>query len=281
MNSLKFLPNLKIFISAYIVLLWLTVDISLVYSEEMSVDAIVHNTNRTSYYQGKDGRAQVKMTITDKQGRERQRRFTILRRDMEPNREQSADFTGDQKFYVYFHRPADVNKTVFLVWKHPGKDDDRWLYLPALDLVNRIAAGDERTSFVGSHFFYEDVSGRSPDEDDHELIETTDNYYVLKNTPKEPDSVEFSYYKAWIHRKTFIPIKVEYYGKTGEKYRIAQALKVDTIQGFPTVMKAQMEDLRSGGKTTIDYSKVEYNLSLPEDIFTERYLRNPPRKYLR
>ena len=167
------------------------------------------------------------------------------------------------------------------LWKHPEKDDDRWLYLPALDLVNRIAASDERTSFVGSHFFYEDVSGRSPEEDVHELIESTDNYYVVKNTPKKPDSVEFSYYKAWIHRQSFIPVKVEYYDKNGGKYRIAQALKVETIQGYPTVMQSQMEDLRSGGKTTIDYSKVEYNIGLPDDIFTERYLRNPPRKYLR
>lgn len=252
-----------------------------VFADEISVDTIVYNANRTSYYQGKDGRAQVEMTIIDKQGRERQRRFTILRRDMEPEGEPSADFTDEQKFYVYFHRPSDVNKTVFLVWKHPGKDDDRWLYLPALDLVNRIAAGDERTSFVGSHFLYEDVSGRGPEEDVHELAETTDNFYVLKNTPKEPDSVDFSYYKAWIHRQTFIPVKVEYYDKDGKKYRIAQALKVDTIKGYPTVMKAQMEDLRSGGKTTIDYSNVEYDLDLPDEIFTERYLRNPPRKYLR
>ena len=255
--------------------------LSAVFAEEISIDTIVHKANRTSYYQGKDGRAQVEMTIVDNQGRKRHRRFSILRRDMEPVDEQSDEYTGEQKFYVYFHRPADVNKTVFLVWKHPDKDDDRWLYLPALDLVNRIAASDERTSFVGSHFFYEDVSGRSPEEDVHELIETTDNYYVLKNTPKNPNSVEFSYYKAWIHRQTFIPVKIEYYDKNGKKYRIAQALKVETIQEYPTVMTAQMEDLRSGGKTTIQYSQVSYNLSLPENIFTERYLRNPPRKYLR
>ncbi len=30
----------------------------------------------------------------------------------------------------------------------------------------------------------------------------------------------------------------------------------------------------------MDYSDVKYNLDLPEDIFTERYLRQPP-QYLR
>ena len=129
----------------------------------------------------------VKMTITDDQGREREREFTILRRDAD-------DTDREQKFYVYFHQPADVRDMVFMVWKHVGADDDRWLYLPALDVIKRIAASDERTSFVGSNFFYEDVSGRGIEEDNHELVETTDVYYVLKNTPKDPGAVEFDSY---------------------------------------------------------------------------------------
>src|SRR5690606_38275237 len=105
---------------------------------------------------------------------------------------ENGAYRSEQKFYVYFTRPADVNKMGFLVWKKLDTDDDRWLYLPALDLVKRIAASDKRTSFVGSDFYYEDVSGRDIDEDHHELIDTTDNYYVLKNTPRNPSSVEFA-----------------------------------------------------------------------------------------
>jgi outer membrane lipoprotein-sorting protein len=152
--------------------------------------------------------------------------------------------------------------------------------LPALDLVKRIAATDKRTSFVGSDFFYEDVSGRSITEDTHELLETTKNYYVLKNTPKHPESVEFSYFKMWIHRQTFIPVKTEYYNKQKEKYRVYEALKVDTIQGYPTVTKSRMKDLRTKGETVIEYSNVQYNIDLPDNIFSERYLRRAPKKYL-
>ncbi|HOQ91278.1 MAG TPA: outer membrane lipoprotein-sorting protein, partial [Candidatus Hydrogenedentes bacterium] len=50
-----------------------------------SVDEIVKKTNHVAYYQGKDGRARVKMTITDKQGNTREREFTILRRNMDEN----------------------------------------------------------------------------------------------------------------------------------------------------------------------------------------------------
>lgn len=247
-----------------------------------SVDEIVQRVNHVSYYQGKDGRAQVQMVITDSQGRQRQRSFTILRRD-DPDSEVIAGraYLGNQEFYVYFHRPADVNKMVFMVHKKLNGDDDRWLYLPALDLVKRIAASDKRTSFVGSDYYYEDVSGRSIDADKHELLRTTDNYYVLRHTPKDPASVEFAYYDMYVHKQTFIPVQTEYYDTNGKKYRVAKVLKVETIQGKPTVTEASMENLNTGSKTVMRYSHVSYDIGLPKDIFTERYLRTPPMKYLR
>ncbi|PQA89524.1 outer membrane lipoprotein-sorting protein [Hyphococcus luteus] len=239
------------------------------------VQEIVDKASAAAYYQGEDGRAKVHMSIKDSQERERTRDFVILRKDIG-----DVD-NGEQRFYVFFERPADVNKTAFLVWKQPHADDDRWLYLPALDLVKRIAPSDERTSFVGSHFFYEDVSGRNPDEDNHVLEEETDDYYVVRSTPKDASDVEFSSYKNWIHKASFIPVKTEYYDENGEAYRTYTALGVETIDGHPTVVKSSMADERIGGVTEMTYSEVAYDTGLPEDIFTERYLRNPPRRELR
>ncbi len=243
-------------------------------AQAMDVNEIVKKANHSAYYQGDDGRARVKMEIIDKQGRKRSRDFIILRKDI-------GEDDKEQKFYIYFKRPADVNKTAFMVWKHVGKDDDRWLYLPALDLVKRIAASDERTSFVGSDFFYEDVSGRNPIEDKHELLETTDNYYIVKSVPKKPELVEFSYYKSYIHKSSFIPVKIEFFDKNGKKYREGSVEAVDTIQGYPTVTKGRMKDLRSGSQTVLSYSSVKYNVNLPENIFTERYLRQAPMDYIK
>ncbi len=243
------------------------------------VAEIVDRANRVAYYQGKDGRAQVSMEITDSQGRSRNRVLVILRKDGS----EDPAAAGDQKFYVYFLRPADVNKMAFLVWKNSerGKDDDRWLYLPALDLVKRIAGAEKRTSFVGSDFFYEDVSGRGIEEDTHELERTTDDYYVVKSTPRDPGSVEFAYYTNWIHRESFIPVRTEYFDKNGEKYREYTALGVETIEGYPTVTRSSMKSLKTGSETVMSYTGVAYDIGLPDGIFTERYLRNPPREYLR
>jgi outer membrane lipoprotein-sorting protein len=241
--------------------------------KSLTADEIVNRANLVAYYAGKDGRAEVEMTITDREGRTRERLMTILRKNVAEG--------GDQKFYVYFKRPADVRNMTYLVWKHVGKDDDRWLYQPALDLVKRIAASDKRTSFVGTNFVYEDVSGRGVEEDTHELLRTEKKAYVVRNTPKDPRGLEFSYYDIWIDKDTFMPMKAEYYNKEGKKYRVIEALEVKEIQGHPTVMRSRASDLGSGGNTVAVFSNVKYDIGLPDDIFTERYLRRAPRKWLK
>lgn len=235
-----------------------------------TADEIIAKANLTAYYGGDDGRAEVNMTITDSQGRKRTRQFVILRKDKQDG--------ADQFFYVYFKKPSDVRKMVFMVHKHVDRDDDRWLYLPALDLVKRIAASDKRTSFVGSNFFYEDVSGRGITEDSHELVETTDTAFVIKNTPKKPGEVEFSSYTVWIDKNTFMPVKAEYLDKGGRKYREVEALDVQVIDGHPTVTKSRVRDLETGGETVSVFSNIKYDIGLKENIFTERYLRRAPRQ---
>lgn len=244
-----------------------------------NVQDIVRKTEQVAYYQGQDGQARVTMKIIDAKGRERRRVMSILRADGEA--ENTAQGTLTQKYYVYLHYPSDVKDTVLMVWKNGTSDDDRWLYLPALDLVKRIAAGDKRTSFLGSDFFYEDISGRNMDEDSHELVEVTDNYYVVRNTPKDPDGVEFSRFEMWIHRGSHLPVKVEFFDRQDTRYRVYEALKVEQIQGNPTVVESRMRDLRTNTETTLEFSKVKYDMGIPDSVFTERHLRNPPRQYLR
>ncbi len=248
-----------------------------------SVDEIVSQANIMAYYQGRDGKSTVSMKITDKNDNVRTREFIILRKNDQPG--------GDQKYFVYFLQPPDVRKMVFMVHKHVAadKDDDRWLYLPSLDLVNRIAASDKRTSFVGSDFLYEDVSGRGLEEDRHELIEVTDESFVVKNVPKNPESVEFAYFTVTIDRTTYMPMKMEYFDKHDKLYRTIESRTVKNIKAeedgeeveYPTVTESVVKDLRTGSTTEMIFSKVQYNIGIEDSIFTERYLRRPPREAMR
>tara|TARA_R110002060_G_scaffold20615_2_gene28078 strand:+ start:156 stop:1019 length:864 start_codon:yes stop_codon:yes gene_type:complete len=243
-------------------------------TQSVNVDEIVREAEKAAYYSGEDGIADARMLIIDAQGRKQMRQFTILRRDITDN--------GDQQMMVFFSRPSDVRDTVFRVEKHADlkKDDDRWLYMPALDLVKRISAGDKRTSFVGSHFFYEDVSGRTVSEDNFELIEENKKYYVLKGVPLDKSTVEFDYYSVTIDKKSFLPILINFYKESDDNYRRVEAVEIQDVQGFPTVVRSKVSDLKTGGYTLMEFRNIKYNVGLDDDVFSERSLRNPPRRWL-
>lgn len=247
--------------------------VSNVLAQTPTVDQVVARANLAAYYAGNDGMSDVKMTITDAQGRSRSREFRIMRFDVQDG--------GMQKFYVYFYKPTDVAQMVYMVWKNIGKDDDRWLYLPAMDLVSRVAASDKRSSFVGSHFVYEDVSGRGIQADAHEIVEETDASYELKNIPLDKTGVEFAYYYVWVRKPDFLPVKSEYYNVKDELIRSIEALEVQDIQGHPTVVKSVVKDFDRGGQTEMNFSNVRYDAGLDEGLFEERYLRRPAMNWLK
>jgi hypothetical protein len=210
--------------------------------------------------------------MTDKKGRTREREFWMLRTDV-------ADM-GDQNYYTYFTRPADVRKTGFLVHKHADGADDRWLYVPAVDLVKRIAADDRRASFMGSDFTYEDVSGRLPALDDHEFLADEelggDTMTVVKSTPKDPKTADYAWRKTWVHPETKLPMQEEYFDKQGELVRRFEVTGVLTVDGFPTAVERTMTDIEGGHSTTITFADVSYKVPLKPGQYTERILKNPP-----
>ncbi len=139
------------------------------------------------------------MRLINKDGKERARKLTILRKDIKEG--------GEQRYYIHFSEPGDLRDTAFMVWKNIGKDDDRWLFIPAVRMVKRIAANDKRSSFVGSDFNYEDVSGREVGEDKHEYVKD-DNFngnpvFMIKSIPKG-NVTEYSYVLRWIDKATFL-----------------------------------------------------------------------------
>ena len=101
---------------------------------------------------GRDSRAEVRMRLFDRHGRVRERAMTLLAL-------RGAGGQGDRTL-VRFTYPNDIRNTAFLVWEHPDADDERFLYLPALGRVRRIAGEEKQESFVGSDLSYEDIGGR-------------------------------------------------------------------------------------------------------------------------
>ena len=221
------------------------------------------------YAAGRDMRVRVSMVLINQQGGERKRELTMLRKNMGSG--------GEQRYYIYFHAPPDVKGMTFLVWKYPTKDDDRWIFIPAIKLVRRIAASDRRSSFVGSDFMYEDISGRDVSDETDTLLrsETLEGRpcYVLESRPVA--SADYARRVSWIDSERWIPLKEEYFDGRGQKIRSFSADRVEEIGGHWTVTRRTMRTLQTGQRTEVTFQDVSYDRGLPDNLFTERALREP------
>lgn len=244
-------------------------------AETPDARAIVENSLRAFYYAGQDMKAHVSMSLVNPQGKTRSRRMTLLRRNQGER--------GDQKYYIFFHEPSEVKGTAFLVWKYPAKEDDRWIFIPSVNLVKRIAANDKRSSFVGSDFTYEDVSGRDAGDETHSLrgVEELDGRtcYVVESVPKSP--ADYARRTSWIDQEHYLPLKEEYVDARGVTTRVFTADEVAQVGGHWTVTKRTMKNLQTGHRTEVVFTDVAYDVGLNDDLFSERYLRQPPMGVLR
>ena len=241
----------------------------------LTAEKIIAKSRLAFYYAGKDMKAKVLMGLINKEGRKRIRDLVMLRKN-----EQEG---GNQKYFMYFYKPADVRGLTFMVYKYPNRDDDRWLFIPAINLVKRIAANDKYSSFVGSDFSYEDISGRKPTEDTHTLLRQEKlngkDCFVIKSIPKETSV--YTKRISWIDKKTYLPLKEKFYDKQNELYRVFEALEIKNIDGFPTITRRVMRNVKTGHRTEVTFQDVQYNLGIEDNIFSERYLRRPPLKWIR
>jgi len=236
--------------------------------------SLVRQSQAAFHYAGIDLKARVKMTLLTKEGQQRLRDLMMLRKN---------EAGGNQRYFLYFHGPADVRGTVLMVYKYPNQEDDRWLFIPALNLVQRVAARDSRSSFVGSDFSYEDVSGRDVEADTHKVLRAealeSRQTVVIESVPTR--EADYAKKLSWIEQVTFLPLKEEYYDVQGALYKVFTADEIRDVQGLPTVTKRTMTNVKTGHKTEVVFENVAYNVGLGEDIFTERALRKPPEKWLR
>ncbi len=249
--------------------------------EKLTATEIVDRSQAAFYSAGADMKAKVVMDLITDSGNRRTRVLTMLRRN------DSRD--KNQKYFLFFHEPGDVRGTAFLVWKYPDRDSDRWIFIPAVNMVRRIAAKDSRSSFVGSDFSYEDVSGRNVGADTHTLVREEklgdSDCYVIQSVPKT--GADYTKKLSWIDKRTLLPLKEEYYDAQNELARVFTADKIEMVgatpgkSGYSTVTKRTMKNVKSGHRTEVTFLDVTYDIGIEERVFTQPSLENPPAKWVR
>ncbi|WP_205739240.1 outer membrane lipoprotein-sorting protein [Halocella sp. SP3-1] len=190
------------------------------------------------------------------------------------------------KMVMVFHEPASVKNTRFLQIENKDRDDDQWIYLPALQRVRRISSSQGGDSFMGSDFTYDDMESRKIDDFTYKLLKeeklTKYECYVVEAIPKNPEEEQYQKTISWISKEHYIPLKVEMYDKDSGKLIKLMTVeeKIEKINGIWTVFSTTMEDLESGHKTQLYIKQnkgnylLEYNKEISDRRFTQQFLKN-------
>ena len=252
-------------------------------AQAASAEEIMELSLRAFHYAGNDAKGRLTMELIDRDGGKRVRVLTMLRRNQGSG--------GEQKYFMYFHEPGDVRRLTFMVWKYPTREDDRWIFIPAIDLIRRIAAEDKYSSFVGSDFSHEDVTGRDVAEDTHSLVGEARlgdrETFVIESIPRQ--AAAFTKRVSWIDKEHFLPLKEEFYDAQDELQRVFTADRIEDIavgegddrRFYPTIMKRTMKNVKTGHRTEVTVNSIVYDLGLKDADFSERRMRKPPRSWIR
>ena len=207
----------------------------------------------------------MELTLVKKNGSTRQRKLSSW----------AMDEGKDTKKIMFFTYPGDVKGTGFLTWDYDDtkKDDDKWLYLPAMKKTRRISGSSSKTDyFMGTDFTYDDMGSRNVDEDTHTLLreEVRDGHkcWVVESRPIDKREI-YSRKVMWISQEYLTSIYVEYYDKLDKLHRVFSASKIENVQGFWTVMHMEMKNVQTGHSTIIEMKNPQYNISgVDKSMFT-------------
>lgn len=227
----------------------------------------------------RDSRIAMRMRLFDRQDRARERALTVIAMQGGAGR----PVPGDRSL-IRFTYPNDIKGTAFLVWEQPQAEDERFLYLPSLGRVRRIAGSEAQESFVGSDFTYEDIGGREFEDYSYRLIEgsaapstwtapdgVAHPVYVLDSRSRDANA-RFPHVVSLVRRDNFIVVHAEIYNKRDEIQKTYEARRVEKTAGYWTVLEMRMSDAVQRTRTELMFEKVEYNVGLKADDFSRREL---------
>jgi uncharacterized protein len=221
-----------------------------------------------------DSTSDATFTLTNKNGQER------IRKTYGTSKLQSNGV--DNMRMTRFLTPSDVKGTVSLLIENSAKDDDIWIYLPALKKVRRLVSSNKKDSFVGTDFSYGDVIGHKPSEWNHKIVKEEDcegkPCWVTEATPKSDEVKNNSGYSkrlGWILKENFVAVKAEFYDESGQLVKTSKFSDirlVDKERNKWQPMRLESVNVQTGHKTVIQFQNFKANQNVKEDFFTTRYM---------
>jgi len=222
--------------------------------------------------------ADMTMLLIDRQGRQRSRSIRSF----------SLDKGKDIHTLMFFLTPADVAGTGFLTldYDQADRDDDQWLYLPALKKTKRIATSDRSGSFMGSDFTYADMTRRRLDDytysfnkEQGEATVYGQKTWVIDSTPRTPRVIEETGYARstlFVRQDNFMVVRAIHFVEDGGDLKYFDVKKMAQIDGIWTSLEMHMTRKKGGDtihRTILTLDTVRYNQeAVNDDLFTIRTL---------
>jgi outer membrane lipoprotein-sorting protein len=221
---------------------------------------------------GNDEYNKMTMKLVNDRGQERNRKVEYFRK---------TDKNDKDKILMRFLEPADVKGVGLLTVEYSDRDDDQWLYLPALRKVRRISASDQTDNFMGTDFTYEDIRSEKLDQRQYTLVrnESIDGHdcYVIEAVPltdKQKKESGYSRREIWVRKDVFLTVQTKHYDRKGEYFKVE--VRKDIVEVAPKIYRPnfmEMKNLKTGHTTQLGFYERQINKGLSDAIFTERELQ--------
>jgi len=227
---------------------------------------------------GDNETSNMTMTLIDKRGHRRVRELRSFRKDK----------ALDSHSILFFLSPADVRDTGFLTYDYddPDRDDDQWLYLPALKKTKRIASSGKSGSFMGSDFSFADMTDRPLENYDYSLLQESEidgqPVWVIEAVPRTGDEIEETGYTRTIHfirQDNFFQIRAKIWLKKGRRNKYLEVKELEQIDGIwmATLMTmTTKKGKKTEHKTILRTSEIQFGQPLEFEAFSVRGLEAGP-----
>jgi outer membrane lipoprotein-sorting protein len=213
-------------------------------------------------YKGDSAQYSITMTLINKKGNRRIRELIYFYK---------KEARGEKSVMI-FKTPKDIAQSGYLVWSYDDdKDDDAWLYLPAMKKTRRISGSGKSDDFMGTEFAYEDIGKRNLSKDNFTLKDDAiiNEYPCWTIEAKAKDAKErYPRRTLKIRKDCFIIAEADYYDRQETLVKQLSVTKIKEIDGIFTAEKMEMKNLQSGRATIIETADMRFNVLIDDDIFT-------------
>ncbi len=197
------------------------------------------------------------MVLRTRNGRETERALTIAQLEVEGD----GDLT-----LVTFERPKAIRGTGLLSHAHLTRDDDQWLYLPALRRVKKIGARNRSGPFLGSEFAFEDLTSTPVEKFEDRYLRrepcAEGDCYVINRRPLDAYS-GYQRQTVWVDTQGLRVLRIEYFDRHDRLKKTLVADAFERHQGrFWRPRRMEMTNARTGKSTLLHWQDFRYGTGL-------------------